>query len=165
MGTTVLSLHSRCGRIEQYLRLLTLNMSLFLTAQRKNAHSVLSTLVRYALRNERNMPGLAGIKIGHYRLREQLGRGGMSEIFPRRPPISIMLFRPRSSESFYGTWIKRHSAAIKQRRNWPRPIRLPSRFLRYRRRNRVLISMMVVLIMLLLVIVAVLILAILVSKG
>ena len=27
------------------------------------------------------MPGLAGIRIGHYRLREQLGRGGMSEIY------------------------------------------------------------------------------------
>ncbi len=29
----VLSLHSGCGRIEQYFRLLTLNMSLFLTAR------------------------------------------------------------------------------------------------------------------------------------
>ena len=37
-GPPALSLHSRCGRIEQYLRLLTLNMSLFLTAQRRNAH-------------------------------------------------------------------------------------------------------------------------------
>jgi serine/threonine protein kinase len=27
------------------------------------------------------MPGLAGIRIGHYRLKEQLGRGGMSEIY------------------------------------------------------------------------------------